>query len=91
MADVGRHLHVPQCVAVTAIRADMMCRRIVYFMELMSPFQDAIEEAFERKKLCGTGSGSKATRLASTHKTSGYRCYRLCSKINHIASVGFFL
>ena len=27
------------------------CERIVYFFELTIPFEDAIEEAFERKKL----------------------------------------
>ena len=27
------------------------CERIVYFIELTIPFEDAIEEAFERKKL----------------------------------------
>ena len=44
-----------QCIAVTAMRPDMVlyseCERIVYFIELMIPFEDVIEKAFERKKL----------------------------------------
>ena len=53
-ADVGRQLQVPQCIVATAMRPDMMlfseCDRIVYFIKLTIPFEDAIEEAFERKK-----------------------------------------
>ena len=49
------NLKVPQCIAVTARRPDIVlyseCERIVYFFELTIPFEDAIEEAFERKKL----------------------------------------
>ena len=38
------------------------CEHIVYFTELTIHFEDAIEKAFERKKVvCGTGSGSKGT------------------------------
>ena len=55
LADVRRQLQVLQCVAVTAMRPDMVlyseCERIVYFIELTIPFEDKIEEAFERKKL----------------------------------------
>ena len=39
-------------------------------IQLTIPFEDAIDKAFERKKL-------KATRLASIHKTSGDRCSTL--------------
>ena len=51
LADVGRQLQVPQCIVVT-MRPDMVlyseCKRIVYIIELTIPFEDAIEEAFER-------------------------------------------
>ena len=51
-----RIVEVPQCIVVTvAMRPDMVfyseCERIVYFIELMIPFEDVIEKAFERKKL----------------------------------------
>ena len=78
----GGNLKVPQCIDVTAVRPDVAlyseCQGIVYFIESTIPFEDAIEEAFERKKLkyCGTGSGSKGTRLESTHKTRD-KCGRL--------------
>ena len=46
---------VPKCIVVVAVRPDMVlyseCERIVYFIELTIPFEDAIEEAFDRKKL----------------------------------------
>ena len=65
----------------TAMRPDMVLysesEHIVYCIVLTIPFEDAVEEAFERKKeakVCGTGSGSEGIRLASTHKTSGDRC-----------------
>ena len=29
----------------------MLCEHLVYFIELMIPFEDIIEEDFERKKL----------------------------------------
>ena len=55
LADVRRQLQVPKCIVVAAMRPDMVlyseCECIVYFIELMIPFEDAIEEAFERKKL----------------------------------------
>ena len=55
LADVRRQLQVSQCIVVTAMKPDMMlyseCVHIVYFIELMIPFEDAIEEAFGRKKL----------------------------------------
>ena len=54
LSDVGRRLQVPRCTVVTAMRSDMVlcseCERIVYFNELTIPFEDAIEEPFERKK-----------------------------------------
>ena len=54
------------------------CERIVYFIELMIPFEDANEEAFEAK-VSGTGTRNEGMRLGSTHETSGDRCSRLCS------------
>ena len=56
------------------------CEHIVYFIELTILFECAIEEAFERKKIkyVELNSGSEGTRLASTYKTSGDRCWRLC-------------
>ena len=54
LADVGRQLQVPKCIVVTAMRPDMVlyseCEHTVYFIELMIPFEDVIEKAFERKK-----------------------------------------
>ena len=53
LADVGRQ--IPQCIIVSAMTPDMLALYsecgvdIVYFIE--SLFEDAIEEAFERKKL----------------------------------------
>ena len=55
LADVGRQLQVPQCAVMTAIRPFIVlyseCERNVYFIELTIPFEDVIQEAFERKKL----------------------------------------
>ena len=52
MADVGRQ--VPQCIVVTAMRPGMVLysdwERIICFIELTIPFEEAIEEAFERKE-----------------------------------------
>ena len=45
LADVGRHLQVPQDCC------DCACERIVYFIELTIPFEDAVKEAFEKNKL----------------------------------------
>lgn len=45
-----RHI---QFIVVTA-RPDVVydeCERVVYFIELTSPFENATEKAFERKKL----------------------------------------
>ena len=47
LADIGRELQVPQCIVVTAMRLDRVlyseCERIVYFTELMIPFDDTID------------------------------------------------
>ena len=55
LADVGRQLQVSKCIVVTAMRPDKVmyseCECISYFTELMIPFEDVIEEAFERKRL----------------------------------------
>ena len=55
LADVGGQLQVPQCIVVTAMRPGVVlyseCKCIVYFIELMIPFENAMEEAFERTKL----------------------------------------
>ena len=55
LADVERQLQVPEYIVVTAMRPDMVlyseCECVVYFIELTIPFEDAIEEAFERKKI----------------------------------------
>lgn len=90
---IGRQLQVPQCIVETTMRPDMAlyseCERIFYFIELMIPFEDANEEAFEAK-VSGTGTRNEGMRLASTNKTSVDRCQRLCSWINHNTSVRFW-
>ena len=48
---------------------------IDYFTELIIPFEDAIEETFERKKL---KYAKLITMLARLHETSGDRCKRRC-------------
>ena len=52
LVDVGGQLQVPQCILVTAMRPDMMlyseCARIVYFIQLMIPFEDVPEEVLWR-------------------------------------------
>ena len=52
LADVERQHQVPQCIVETAMRPAMVlyseCICIVDFIELMTPFEDAIQEAFER-------------------------------------------
>ena len=52
LADDGRQLQVPQYIVVTGMRPDMVlyseCEHIIYFIELMIPLEDVIEEAFER-------------------------------------------
>ena len=72
LADVGRQLQVPQCIVVTAMRPDMVlyseCERIVYFIELTIPFEDAIEEAFERKKL-------KYVELVAQERQRGWQAH----------------
>ena len=48
--------------------------RIVYFIELIIPFEDAIERAFQRKKqYVELEMEAEGTRLVSTHKTSADR------------------
>ena len=67
LADVGRQLQVPQCIVVTDTRPDT---DTIYTIGCLTiPFEDAIEEAFERKTL-------KYPELvvASTHTTSGGKC-----------------
>ena len=53
LADVGRQRQILPCIVVSAMRPDnnQVRERIVYIIELMIPFEDVIEEAFERKKL----------------------------------------
>ena len=52
---VGRQLRTQQDIVMTAMKPDMVlyseCERTVYYIDLMIPFEDAIEEAFEWKKL----------------------------------------
>ncbi|XP_029110644.1 uncharacterized protein LOC108923472 [Scleropages formosus] len=53
LADVGKQLQVPQIIAVTSLRPDMVLysegERTVYFVELTVLFANAIWEAYERK------------------------------------------
>ena len=55
LVDVGQRLTVPPQIAITNLRPDLVlwsntqCR--VYFVELTVPWEDAVEEAFEQKKL----------------------------------------
>ena len=76
----GWQLQVPQCIVVTAMRPDMElyseCERIVYFIELIIPFEDATEEASERKKLKYVERGWHAhTRPVEINKTSVGFCF----------------
>ena len=52
LADLRSQLQVPKHIVVTAMRPDGVlfskCDRIVYFIELTIPFEDVIEEAFQR-------------------------------------------
>ncbi|KPP56772.1 hypothetical protein Z043_125576, partial [Scleropages formosus] len=55
VADLDKQLQMPQCIEVTALRPDIVLysegARVVYFTELTIPFEDALEDAFERKNL----------------------------------------
>ncbi|MDF4285595.1 hypothetical protein P3436_25190, partial [Vibrio parahaemolyticus] len=54
-ADLGGKLVVPQEIVSTSQRPDIVLwsvsQRIVYFIELTVPWEDSVEEAYERKKL----------------------------------------
>ena len=52
--DLGGKLVVPQEIVCTRQRPDIVLwsvsQRIVYFIELTVPWEDSVEEAYERKK-----------------------------------------
>ena len=55
LVDVGQRLTVPPEIVITNLRPDLVLwsnsQRKVYFVELTVPWEDAVQEAFERKKL----------------------------------------
>ena len=55
---------VPQEIVSTNLRPDIVLwsvsQRLVYFIELTVPFEDSVEEAYERKKLRYADLGAEA-------------------------------
>ncbi|KPP56639.1 hypothetical protein Z043_125730, partial [Scleropages formosus] len=55
VAEVGKQLQMLQCIATTALRPNLLLYsngvRVLYLIELTIPFEDTMEDAFERKKL----------------------------------------
>ena len=72
--DVGQRLSVPSEIAITNLRPDLLLwsnsQRMVYFIELTVPWEDNVEEAFERKKL-------RYTELAAQAEQRGWRA-KIC-------------
>ncbi|MDG2555412.1 hypothetical protein P7M41_25800, partial [Vibrio parahaemolyticus] len=62
--DLGGKLVVPQEIVCTRQRPDLVLwsvsQRIVYFIELTVPWEDSVEEAYERKKLRYADLGAEA-------------------------------
>ena len=62
--DFGGKLVVPQEIVCTKQRPDIvlwsLSQQIVYFIELTVPFEDSVEEAYERKKLRYADLGAEA-------------------------------
>ncbi|KPP57125.1 hypothetical protein Z043_125183, partial [Scleropages formosus] len=69
VADVGKQLQMPQCIAVMALRPDLYSEgsRVMYFIQLTIPFKDAMEDAVERKKF-------KYAELAAEVRERGWQC-----------------
>ncbi|XP_075315189.1 uncharacterized protein LOC142375145 [Odontesthes bonariensis] len=68
--DLGRQLKFPENIAVTTLRPDMVLvsetTRQVVLLELTVPWEDRIEEAFERKR-------AKNEELSSECRSRGWR------------------
>lgn len=74
LVDVDQRLTVPSEIAITNLRPDLVLwsnsQRMVYFVELTVPWEDAVQEAFERKKL-------RYTELAAEAEQRGWRA-KIC-------------
>ena len=66
LVDIGQQLTFPPEIAPTNLRPDMVLwspsRRAVYIIELTVPWENSIEEAYERKKLRYTELAADATQ-----------------------------
>ncbi|KAJ8334237.1 hypothetical protein SKAU_G00398760 [Synaphobranchus kaupii] len=55
LVDMGQRLTVTSEIAITNLRPDLVLwsnsQHMVYFVELTVPWEDAVQEAFERNKL----------------------------------------
>ena len=67
LTDGGNQLQVPQCIVVTAMIPGMVlyseCKRIVYFIELTLPFEDAIEELVAEVREHGRQAHTRPVKL----------------------------
>ncbi|MGH0145913.1 UNVERIFIED_CONTAM: hypothetical protein FKN15_040099 [Acipenser sinensis] len=70
LADVGQRLIFPPEVATTNLQPDIVLlsgsERLVHLVELTVPWEDAVDEAYERKKL-------RYAQLATEAEQRGWR------------------
>ncbi|MGH0171412.1 UNVERIFIED_CONTAM: hypothetical protein FKN15_063258 [Acipenser sinensis] len=72
LADVGQRLIFPPEIATTNLRPDIVLRsgsaRLVHLIELTVPWEDAVDEAYESKKL-------RYAKLAAEAEQRGWRVW----------------
>lgn len=94
LVDVGQLLTVPPEIVITNLRPDLVLwsnsQHRVYFVELTVPWEDVMEEAFERKRLCYKlrCSRGRTERLESKGLPNRSWMSGLCGNINCEADKG---
>ena len=86
LADIGRQLVFPPEIATTTLRPDMVLwsRSLnnVFIIELTVPWEDSVDEAYERKHLRYDDLAAEARHHGwNTSPTSGGGLQRFCGNI----------
>ncbi|MGH0176735.1 UNVERIFIED_CONTAM: hypothetical protein FKN15_073452 [Acipenser sinensis] len=91
-ADVGQRLIFPSEITTTNLRPDIVfwsgSAHLVHLVELTVPWEDAVDEAYERKKLryAQLAAEAEKARMESPGLPSGGGLSRICGTLYNLVS-----